>query len=345
LPLGPVRPYRQTNFESSFLVSSNIRRGSLSIALTVLGAVLLASPSAAAGTNATTIGSWHRVASMLHARSAHAVVTLGDRVYAIAGSGATGPVHEIERFDGKKWAVETSLPGEGLNAPVAVALGGLIYVIGGFEGLTNVPTADVEVYDPATGQWRKAAPLPAPHGGHAAVVLDGKVHVFGGGNSRSTIADHSVYDPATDSWTEAAPLPRAEGSPAVVVFRDRIYSIGGRSGSSDFGAVDIYNPATDTWGKGPRIGPRGTAGAVVYRGAIYLFGGESQARGKTLDDVLRLDPKTNAWRRVNHMPTARNYARAVVFKDAVYVVGGSKRPGASHNSPGSKVVERFFVRR
>ena len=80
---------------------------------------------------------------MLHARSAHAVVTLGDSVYAIAGSGATGPVHEIERFDGKKWAVETTLPGEGLNAPVAVALGGLIYVIGGFEGLTTsrLPTS------------------------------------------------------------------------------------------------------------------------------------------------------------------------------------------------------------
>jgi hypothetical protein len=45
------------------------------------------------------------------------------------------------------------------------------------------------------------------------------------------------------------------------------------------------------------------------------------------------------------MPSARNYARAVVFKDAVYVVGGSKLPGASHTSAGSKLVERYFVRR
>jgi N-acetylneuraminic acid mutarotase len=282
---------------------------------------------------------------MLYARSAHSVVALGGRIYALAGSGTAGPVLEVERFDGKSWTVETALPGGGLNAPAAVSLGGLIYVIGGFEGLTNVPSAEVQVYDPATGVWRKAAALPSPRGGHAAVVLDGKIHVFGGGNSSSTIADHSVYDPATDRWTDAAPLPRAEGSPAGVAFHGRIYSIGGRSGSSDFGAVDVYESASDRWSKGPRIGPRGTAGAVVYRGTVFVFGGESQARSKVLNDVLRLDLKTSSWRRVNRMPTARNYARTVLFNDAVYVIGGSRVAGASHSSAGSKVAERFFMRR
>src|SRR5207249_4996586 len=82
------------------------------------------------------------------------------------------------------------------------------------------------------------------------------------------------------------------------------------------GAVYIYDAGKDTWSKGPPIAPRGTAGAVVYRGAIFVFGGESQRRNKTLNDVLRLDPKTNHWRRVNGMPTARNYARAVLLKEA-----------------------------
>jgi N-acetylneuraminic acid mutarotase len=101
---------------------------------------------------------------------------------------------------------------------------------------------------------------------------------------------------------------------------------------------------TDTWAKGPPIPPRGTAGAVAYRGAIFLFGGESQRRNKTLNDVLRLGPRGKAWRRVNKLPTARSYARAVLFNDAVYVVGGSRSAGASHNASGSKVVDRYFVR-
>lgn len=59
-------------------------------------------------------------------------------------------------------------------------------------------------------------------------------------------------------------------------------------------------------------------------------------------------PPTSAkrtWKRVNKMPTARNYARAVVLNDAVYVVGGSRVAGDSHSSSGSALVDRFFVRR
>jgi N-acetylneuraminic acid mutarotase len=273
------------------------------------------------------------------------VVSTGTAIYALAGTGAGhAPVLEVERFDGRAWTTETTLPVAGLNAPAAVALNGRIYLIGGFETVTNVPTDRVHVYDPATRTWSEAAPLPAPRGGHAAVVLDGRIHVLGGGNSRSTIADHSVYDPATDTWSALAPLPRAEGSPAAVAFGGRLYAIGGRSGPTDFGAVDVFDPATRGWSAGPAIEPRGTAGAVVYRGAIYLFGGESQARAQSLADVLRLDAGATTWQVAPALPTARNFARAVPFRGAVYVVGGSVTPERGHASDGSTVVERFQIR-
>jgi N-acetylneuraminic acid mutarotase len=273
------------------------------------------------------------------------VVGTGDAIYALGGSGVRGPVLEVERFGGNQWVDETRLPGDGLNAPASVVLDGRIYVIGGFEGLGNRPTDKVLVYDLATHAWSEAPPLPAPRGGHAAVVLDGRIHVLGGGNSESTIADHSMFDPETNRWTELAPLRRAKGSVAAVVFGGKIFAIGGRSGSFDFGDVDIYDAATNKWSKGPRIAPRGTAGAAVYRGAIYVFGGESQAQAKTLNSVMRLTSAKSTWRRVAKLPTARNYARAVALNDAVYVVGGSRVAGDSHSASGSTVVERFFVRR
>jgi N-acetylneuraminic acid mutarotase len=291
------------------------------------------------------LGSWKRAAPMLHRRSAHNVVATGDAIYALAGSGLRGPVLEVERFDGTRWVDETRLPGAGLNAPASAALNGRIYLIGGFEGLGNRPSDKVLVYDLAARTWSEGPKLPAPRGGHAAVVLDGKIHVLGGGNSESTIANHSVFDPNTNRWTDAAPLRRAKGSVAAVVFGGRIFAIGGRSGSFDFGDVDIYNAATNKWTRGPRIGARGTSGAAVYRGAIYVFGGESQAQAKTLNGVMRLTSAKGVWRRVSKLPTARNYARAVVLKDAVYVVGGSRLAGDSHSGSGSAIVERFFVRR
>jgi N-acetylneuraminic acid mutarotase len=104
--------------------------------------------------------------------------------------------------------------------------------------------------------------------------------------------------------------------------------------------VDIYDPTRDRWTAGPPIEPRGTAGAVAYCGAIHVFGGESQARRASLGDVLRLTPD-NTWQPLAPMPTPRNFARAVVLHDAVYVVGGSQTPDASHSSQGSAIVERF----
>ena len=287
-------------------------------------------------------GAWRAEPPMTHARAAHAVVVTGNAIYALAGTGAGGaPVLPVERFDGAAWTVETTLPGAGLNAPAAAVLGGRIYLIGGFNTVTNVPSPRVLVYDPATRAWSEAAPLPAPRGGHAAVVLDGRIHVIGGGNSRSTIADHDEYDPATNAWTSRAPLPRAEGSPAAVVVRGRLWSIGGRSGPSDFGFVDVYDPATDRWSAAPGIEPRGTAGAFVLCGAIHVVGGESQARGESLAGMLRLDPGASTWTPAPPLPTARNFARAVPFAGRVYVVGGSPTPGRSHASEGSGVVESF----
>src|SRR5206468_2696832 len=174
---------------------------------------------------AVALGSWHRAASLRSARAAHAVVVADDAIYVLGGTGGGGAPTGVERFDGRAWKVVTHLPHGGINAPAAVTLNHRIYVIGGFADQTNLPTAAVEIYDPAANAWTEGPPLPAPRGGHAAVVLDGKIHVLGGGNSQSTLADHTIFDPQTGRWTDAAPLPRSEGSVAAAVFGGRLYAI------------------------------------------------------------------------------------------------------------------------
>ncbi|WP_434425833.1 Kelch repeat-containing protein [Nannocystis pusilla] len=282
---------------------------------------------------------WQAGPSLLHPRAAHAVVAGDDAIYVLAGTGRDGaPVRAVERYDGERWTVDTELPGRGLNAPAAVILDGRLHLIGGFDTTTNVPRVDVDIYDPPARTWSAGVPLPAPRGGHAAVVLAGRVHVLGGGNSRSTLANHDVYDPVSRTWSARAPLPRPEGSPAAVVLDGKLIAIGGRSGAQDFGAVDIFDPAADAWTPGPPIDPRATVGAAVHCGALHVFGGESQARRQVLANVLRLDPH-GAWQPVAPLPTARNFARAVVFRGAVHVVGGSLDVQVSHAPAGSAVVE------
>lgn len=287
-------------------------------------------------------GDWSDAPSMLTARSAHAVTHSDSAIYALAGTDDHGkPILDVESFDGTQWLKEATLPGEGLNAPTASIVENKLYVIGGFLAISNSPTDEVRVYDLQSHEWTNAIRLPSPRGGHVAVVLDGRIHVFGGGNSVSTLNDHSEYDPATDTWRDLAPLPRSEGSPAAVAVNGKIYVIGGRSGFSDFGDVYIYDPQTDTYATGPSIEPHGTAGAVYYCGGIYLFGGESQAQRRNMEEVWRLDLERNVWESVTAMPIARKFARAVVFKDAVYIVGGSVVPANSHSPIGSNSVLRF----
>jgi N-acetylneuraminic acid mutarotase len=300
---------------------------------------------AAATTLAQTPGTWTRAADMPTARAAHAVAATADAIYVLAGTGPDGkPVVTVDRFDGKTWTSEGNIPGEGLNAPAAAAIGGTVYLIGGFGTTTNMPTTAVHKYETKSKAWSEAAPLPAPRGGHAAVVLDGRIHVIGGGNSQSTIDDHDVYDPKTNTWSAKAKLPRSMGSPAAVVVNGKLYSIGGRSGPGDFGDVHVYDPKADAWTPGPSIEPRGTGGAARVGNSIYYFGGESQKARQVLGDVLRLDPAAGTWAAATPMPTPRNFARTVIFKEAVFVIGGSTRYGSSHASRGSTIVERFTVR-
>lgn len=288
---------------------------------------------------------WSAAPPLLHARAAHAAVATDDAIYVLAGTDAAGaPVRQVERFDGAGWRVETELPGPGLNAPAAVALAGQVFVLGGFETTTNIPSARAYVYAPSSRTWAETTPLPAPRGGHAAVVLTGKIHVLGGGNDRTTLPDHDVYDPTTHTWTARAPLPRAEGSPAAVAFGDTLVVIGGRSGPLDFGAVDLYDPTSDTWSAGPAITPRATVGAAVYCGSVYITGGEAQAEQVVLGDFLRLDGQT--WRPLAPLPSPRSFARAVVLRGALYVVGGGRAPQTSHAPEGSAETWRFVsVRR
>lgn len=287
-------------------------------------------------------GTWRKEPDLINPRAAHAVAATANAIYALAGTGADGkPVLAVERFDGVAWTLDTTLPGEGLNAPAAAVIGDDLYLIGGFGTTTNRPTASVHRYNVTTRRWSDVAPLPAPRGGHAAVVVNGHIHVLGGGNSVSTIDDHSVYDPKTNSWSTRAKLPRSMGSPAAVVLDGKLITVGGRSGPSDFGDVHIYDPNADAWAPGPSIDARGTGGAVVIGGSLYYFGGEQQARSAVLNSTMRLDRGAKEWVTDASMPTARNFARTVLFKGRAYVVGGSTVYGRSHASPGAGVVESF----
>jgi hypothetical protein len=93
----------------------------------------------------------------------------------------------VERLDPDlgRWFPVAPLPSIRLEAQIAALPDGRLLVAGGATGFVDDPDTTVhatsDVYDPAIDRWSPAADLlEARYGGHAVVLGDGSVLVFGG---------------------------------------------------------------------------------------------------------------------------------------------------------------------
>ena len=94
------------------------------------------------------------------------------------------------------------------------------------------------------------------------------------------------------------------------------------------GSIQWQNQPLPFVSAGPRAGISGS-GMVVHGGRIYLMGGfipagdetESTSR-RTSHWTHRYDLQTGKWERLADMPGRREYTRAIVAGDAIYVMGG-----------------------
>jgi len=223
---------------------------------------------------------------------------------------------------------------------VASAVGGKIYVIGGFhEPTMRYVTAfmisdTVEEYDSATDRWTTKAPLPTGVHHAGAGTVGGKLYVIGGFTRSffsvwSPVATVYMYQPETDSWTERAPMPTPRGALAVAESGGLLYAIGGYDGSGNSAAVEVYDPSTDTWKKkAPLPTPRDHLAAATVGGKVYAIGGRlnrDYGRNLAINEVY--DPLSDRWTPVAYMPTARSGITAAVIRDFIYVLGGEAPEG------------------
>ena len=78
-----------------------------------------------------------------------------------------------------RWERRAPLP-VSLHHAAAVAVGGRLYVVGGYAGGQWAVLDSVFEYDPGTDRWRARAPLPTARGALAAAVIDGRIYAAGG---------------------------------------------------------------------------------------------------------------------------------------------------------------------
>ncbi len=158
---------------------------------------------------------WSSQPSMILARSACGAAVIKDTVYVVGGvtnqnGGATGTV-EIWQ-PGGKWSLLPTAHG-GMIVPVCDAftaeLNGNIFVFGGASDDAHVDLGEILVKNVGGWIWESQMHMPEPrYGGCGAVVLEGKIWVFGGWTSPPRDpypqADVFIFDPARPYWSRSA---------------------------------------------------------------------------------------------------------------------------------------------
>jgi Kelch motif len=237
-----------------------------------------------------------------------------------------------------------------VNFTATLLKSGKVLVVGGQIELVvpGTTTNTVEIYDPTSRSFTKAASLGSPRAGQTATLLpDGRVLVTGGYTSLGIQALSSVeiYDPANDTWTPGAPMSLGRAQAAATLLKDgRVLVVGGGTtgfmgtGTQPAGTLaEIYDPAKDAWKPagnmiyGRAVYPTATLladGRVLVVGGRALFNTPETA----VEHSEIFDPSTNRWSAVpaNNRTGARQDQSATLLPNGdVLVAGGSPVPDAS----------------
>jgi len=150
-------------------------------------------------------------------------------------------------------------------ADIPLAVGGYasavidkkIYIISGANALSIhwKPSNLVQIFDPATNQWKNGTSIPTPvYNAKACVITEASgakgIHVIGGelgyfwyDQGYGGINLHQVYDTETDTWTNATAMPTPRKGMGLAVIYNEIYAIGGAYNGTFLLANEKYTPS------------------------------------------------------------------------------------------------------
>ncbi|KAI8433011.1 hypothetical protein MSG28_013881 [Choristoneura fumiferana] len=134
-----------------------------------------------------------------------------------------------------------------------------------------------------------------------------------------------AYDPQRNAWSPRADMRRARARFPAARLADRVYAIGGSDGHVELDSVDAFedDDKGGRWQACPPLpGARSHAAAAAHEdsGLLYVLGG--WAAGRSLKAVHRFSPCDGTWRDVSSLTTGRSQCAAVVWRGALWALGG-----------------------
>jgi hypothetical protein len=174
----------------------------------------------------------------------------------------------------------------GSEGAALVALGGVVYALGGFE--RGRPHARCDAYDPARDAWDPLPPMRTARAFFGAAALGDRIVVLGGMRRALGFAFTSArvesWTPGEARWRREPRLEMRRDGCAAVGRGRRVYLIGGASGRfwarrRGYGsAIDAVAPFEGiSWNRGVLATPQRDARAVLTGDGFVVAGGRAHA--------------------------------------------------------------------
>jgi N-acetylneuraminic acid mutarotase len=233
------------------------------------------------------------------------------------------------------WARLADLPA-GLAKFGAAAVGGRLYVVGGYDARRSL-----YVYDIAANSWSSGPNLPQGSDNLAVLEREGRIWALGGEAGTAV----QVFDPATQTWATGPVLPAVRFAAAAATLDGALHIAGGwnynNTASASLTRHDRLAAGASSWASAAALATaRNAAGAAALGGRLYVVGGRSPGiragDQASLASVEVYDPATGAWTAGAPLPTARGSLAVAALGGRLYAMGGESTPGTV-----SDAVERF----
>lgn len=254
--------------------------------------------------------SWQEGPRLPERRHHPVLATVGSRIYAIGGA-VDGPAGNWQQRsdvfveEGGQWTRTTPLPVPQMES-VALVEGGRIHLISGRSPAKENDAnwrdqKDVDthrVFDPASGKWSLARPIPGARNSAAGAVVEGAFYIVGGRTmAEGNMARLDRYDPETDRWEALRPLPYPSGGLGAAALGGSLIAFGGeelgvKGTAGVIPHVWRYDIARDTWEPlaAMRTPRHGLAGVSIGNRLYAIGGGSETSTGNTtaLVEALQL---------------------------------------------------------
>ena len=200
-------------------------------------------------------------------------------------SGSTPPLRDPPAIAPFTWETMAPSPIARYEAQGA-AVGGKLYVFGGYINGKIQSTARSDVYDPATDQWKQIADMPVELTHSPAVVNGEAIWLIGGfvdDHPGPSTTDVWKYNTRTNTWSKGPSLPQRRGAGGAAISGRKIHFFGGvdrPAGSNiyidedEHWVLDLDDPQKGWQPRSPMPVPRNHLVGAALDGQVYAVGGQ-----------------------------------------------------------------------